>query len=127
LTNKVAIVDSGDAAAQGWLGAAEAAVDGAAHSIEHLLQTHAHVDHVAGLAETKELLPDALIYLHEDDNLLLSSSKAQGVMFGLSCSMPPPADTAVTDGMQLNIGDIQMTVLHTPGDRTLFRLYALLK
>src|SRR5690625_6273413 len=35
-------------------------------TITHLLQTHAHIDHVAGLEETKKVLPLPL-HLHQDD------------------------------------------------------------
>lgn len=37
------------------------------YKVEHILLTHGHPDHVAGLAETARVLPDAKIYLHAED------------------------------------------------------------
>jgi glyoxylase-like metal-dependent hydrolase (beta-lactamase superfamily II) len=61
-TGKAAIIDTGCATAS----LATAKAHGL--TIEYLLQTHAHIDHIAGLAEIKqETLPDAPIYLHPED------------------------------------------------------------
>ena len=58
-TGKAAIIDTGDATAS--LEKAKSL----GLRIEYLLQTHAHIDHIAGLAEIKEsFLPDASIHLH---------------------------------------------------------------
>jgi hypothetical protein len=57
-----AIIDTGDATAS--LQTAKSF----GLRIEYLLQTHAHIDHIAGLAEIKEsLLPNAPIHLHPLD------------------------------------------------------------
>jgi glyoxylase-like metal-dependent hydrolase (beta-lactamase superfamily II) len=44
--------------------------------ITHILQTHGHIDHVAGLAETKHALPKALVYLHPDDRPIYDAAEA---------------------------------------------------
>ena len=36
-------------------------------------------------------------------------------MFGISCSQPPDADVAIADGDTLHVGDIALSVMHTPG------------
>src|SRR5215204_2649595 len=54
--------------------------------------THAHVDHVSGLAQAKRALPSAPIYLHRDDLFLYEQATAHGEMFGLRVETPPPVD-----------------------------------
>lgn len=110
-TGAAALVDCGDGEPERWVQTA------AEHSltIQHLLQTHAHVDHVAGLAVTKALLPDAPVYLHPDDYYILKTSPAQGVAFGFSISSPPSVEVDLSDGQMINVGDLSLRVLHTPG------------
>jgi len=45
-------------------------------SIEAIWQTHAHIDHVLGLAKTKAMVPDAQIHLHPSDRFVAFSSLA---------------------------------------------------
>ena len=105
-------MDAGDTHAEGWMKlAAERGCQ-----ITHLLQTHAHIDHVSGLAESKAALPNALVYLHPDDNFLLKTVRAQGQMFGMGdVTTPEPPDVELVDGMVLQIGELSFEVLHTPG------------
>lgn len=77
-------------------------------------QTHAHVDHVAGLADTKRLL-DVPVHLHPLDRPVLDSAVAAGLMFGLSLDPPPPPDHELSDGQVLSVGGLRFEVLHTPG------------
>lgn len=45
-------------------------------TITSLLQTHGHIDHMAGVRETKDALPDAKIYLHKGDYPLYKQASA---------------------------------------------------
>src|SRR5437762_9223653 len=51
-------------------------------SIKMILLTHAHLDHVTGVAEAKKAL-DVPVWLHKDDNFLYEQVVQQGMMFGL--------------------------------------------
>lgn len=82
--------------------------------LSRVLQTHAHVDHVAGLAETKRLL-DLPIALHPDDAAVYDHAVASGLMFGMKVDPPPPYDEPLADGQRVNVGAIELEVLHTPG------------
>ena len=86
------------------------------HDLEvvKLLQTHAHVDHLAGLKEMKEAT-SAPIYLHPDDQPLYNGASMAGMMFGLRITNPPPYDHAVSDGDVIKVGELSFTVMHTPG------------
>lgn len=84
-------------------------------SIEHILETHGHVDHVAGLAKTRELLTKAPIYLHKDDLQAYSMAPQMGLRYGLNCATLPEPDVFVEDGDSIEVGDLKFAVLHTPG------------
>jgi len=81
--------------------------------ISHILLTHAHVDHVSGVAEAKRRLK-APIYLHPDDQFLYDNAERMGAMFGVAVEQPPPVDHYY-DGAGLAFGDYQIEVRHTPG------------
>ncbi len=76
--------------------------------------THAHVDHVAGVAAVKAATR-APIFLHPDDRPLYDRAGAQGAAFGLAVPDLPPPDRALADGDTLAVGGCRFRVLHTPG------------
>ena len=108
-TGAAAIIDAG-AAPEPFLDFA------AAHGlrVEAIFQTHAHIDHVAGLAATRAKLA-APIYLHPADGPLYANCSAQGAMMGFPCPAPPPVDHALQEGQVLSLGTLRFEVLHTPG------------
>ena len=82
--------------------------------VTHLLLTHAHVDHVSGVAEAKRAL-GAPIYLHKDDLFLYQNAVRTGMMFGLTVEEPPPVDVFYDGEGPIVFGDYQVRVVHTPG------------
>ena len=93
--------------------------------VTDILLTHAHVDHVSGVAEAKRVL-GAPIHLHQDDLFLYQNAVRTGMMFGLTVEEPPPvdrfygegaaADSAdLTKGNPITFGDYEVGVFHTPG------------
>jgi glyoxylase-like metal-dependent hydrolase (beta-lactamase superfamily II) len=46
--------------------------------ITSILQTHGHVDHVCGLRETKNMLPNVPIFAHNDDWYVIKTAPLQG-------------------------------------------------
>ena len=81
--------------------------------VTHILLTHAHVDHVSGVAEAKRAL-NVPIYLHKDDLFLYRSAVKHGMMFGLTVEEPPPVDRYY-DEDPIKFGDYVVDVVHTPG------------
>jgi len=81
--------------------------------VSHLLLTHAHVDHVSGLARAKREL-GAPIYLHRDDLPLYKDAVQHGMLFGMRIEEPPPVDRFY-DSSVITFGDHQVSVHHTPG------------
>ena len=83
-------------------------------SIEKILLTHSHFDHVGGLAEIKEL-SNAPIYIHPDDVPMLNNAVLAAQMWQISIPEPPPADKMINDGDTVAVGNLQLEVMFTPG------------
>lgn len=82
--------------------------------VTHILLTHAHVDHVSGVAQAKRAL-GAPIYLHKDDLVIYQNAVRMGMMFGLTVEEPPPVDRFYEDDAVIAFGDYEVRVAHTPG------------
>ena len=81
-------------------GAILAAVDG--RRVTAVVCTHGHNDHVNAVGEVVAAT-GATAALHPDDRVLWDQSQSE----------PPGADLA--DGQVFTVGDVELTVLHTPG------------
>src|SRR5688572_20267127 len=66
-------------------------------SVRHILLTHAHVDHVTGVAVAKKAL-GVPVYLHSDDLFLYEHAVESGAMFGLQVEPQPPIDVYYRPG-----------------------------
>jgi glyoxylase-like metal-dependent hydrolase (beta-lactamase superfamily II) len=82
--------------------------------IVSVLLTHAHLDHVTGVAAAKRAF-GAPVYLHAADQFLYDAAPQQGAMFGLRVEQPPPVDKHYAEGGSLSFGDFRVDVHHTPG------------
>src|SRR5713226_6400621 len=66
-------------------------------SIRYILLTHAHVDHVTGVAAAKRAL-GVPVCLHRDDLFLYEQAVESGRMFGLRVEPQPPVDLFYSPG-----------------------------
>lgn len=82
-------------------------------SVVHILLTHAHIDHITGVARAKAALA-APVYLHRDDLPLYEHAVEQGQMFGFNVDQPPAVDRFY-DQDPIHFGDYEVRVHHTPG------------
>ena len=82
--------------------------------VTDILLTHAHVDHVSGVAAAKRAL-GVPIHLHKDDQFLYDGAVETGAMFGLTVEQPPPVDRYYEGEGPIVFGDYQVQVKHTPG------------
>ena len=76
--------------------------------------THAHLDHVGGIAAVKRV-HDVPIFLHADDMPLYLAVDRQAAAYGLPFESPPPPESTFADGDVLEVGALRFTVLHAPG------------
>jgi hydroxyacylglutathione hydrolase len=83
-------------------------------SIKTILLTHAHLDHVTGVAKAKGAL-GVPIWLHQADNFLYEQVVQQGLMFGLKVDPQPPVDHFYEGEGPLRFGRCSVRVQHTPG------------
>ena len=83
-------------------------------NVRYILLTHAHVDHVAGVAEAKRAL-GVPICLHRDDLFLYERAEPMGLMFGIRVEPPPPVDHFYAEGEAIAFGGYQARPHHTPG------------
>ena len=108
-TRKAVFIDPGDEVEQLLAFIAAEKLD-----VTHILLTHAHVDHVSGVAEAKRAL-GVPIYLHHDDLFLYDNAVRTGMMFGLTVEQPPPVDVFYEGEGPIVFGDYHVRVVHTPG------------
>jgi glyoxylase-like metal-dependent hydrolase (beta-lactamase superfamily II) len=79
-----------------------------------ILLTHAHVDHVSGVARAKRAT-GARVGVHRDDLFLYNAAVEQGRMFGYSLEPPPPPDFDLAEPGPVAFGDFEAHAHHTPG------------
>ncbi|MCU0661240.1 MAG: MBL fold metallo-hydrolase [Myxococcota bacterium] len=83
-------------------------------TIEAIYNTHAHIDHAGAVATIQSQLKVPFA-LHEEDEPLLDGLSVQARLFGLPPIKTPKADRRLRHGDTVKIGDIEGTVIHTPG------------
>ena len=83
-------------------------------NIEYIILTHGHCDHIGGVEQHKEELPNAKVVAHETEVSMLGDTR-----MNMSDMMGQPvaiaADLTVKDGDTLTVGSMKLKFLHTPG------------
>ncbi|OLE54682.1 MAG: hypothetical protein AUG51_06925 [Acidobacteria bacterium 13_1_20CM_3_53_8] len=93
--------------------------------LQAITLTHAHMDHVGGVAALKRLRPLAKIILHRADEPLykglpeqpawIGIPRSQWAALGFDYEEPPPVDEFWEDGQIYGVGDSEFKVIHCPG------------
>lgn len=90
------------------------AVGDAGLTVERILLTHAHIDHIFGCTAVSEAF-DVGIEVHADDVPLLKNASSQAAMFGFEMPAPPEPANLLTPGEHVEVGGERLDILHTPG------------
>ncbi|MBV6657048.1 MAG: MBL fold metallo-hydrolase, partial [Devosiaceae bacterium] len=109
-TRNAAIVDPG--------GDAEtiiAAVEEADVSVEQVLLTHGHIDHIGGAADVAAHFSVPIVGPERSDAQLIEGVVAQAAMFGVPGVKVPTIDRWLEGGDSVSVGDVAFDVLFTPG------------
>ncbi len=82
--------------------------------LKYIINTHGHIDHIAGNDALKEAT-GAQVLIHELDGEMLTQARHNlSNMVGMPFQFKP-ADRLLKDGDTIEIGNIKLQVLHTPG------------
>ena len=119
-TKRAVCIDPGDDSAS-----IVQAIDKHGFELEVIACTHAHLDHIGGVAALKQLKPAARIMLHQADEFIYQAlpeqpswigiPKSQWAALGFAFAQPPVVDEYFEDGKPLRIGKLEFQVLHCPG------------
>lgn len=108
-TGKAAVVDPG-----GDEERILAEVRKAGLTVEYIICTHGHPDHVCGNRRIKEATGAAII-MHSADAAFFGQADVQNYFSMLGLEPSPPVDRLVEDGDIIEIGEEKLEVIHTPG------------
>ena len=83
--------------------------------VEKILLTHGHFDHISGVAKLQRET-GAKVYLYTDELLFVTDSTLNlGGAFFESSVKPFRVDVPLNDGDTVQLGSLEIQVLHTPG------------
>ena len=119
-TRRALCIDPGEAT-----GEIVGALDRLGLELQAIALTHAHMDHVGGVAALKRARPRAEVILHEADEplyfalpeqpALLGIPREQWRHYGFEYETPPAVERRWQDGEVYEVGDLEFKVLHCPG------------
>jgi len=108
-TKRAVLIDPGDEPAR-ILGALRAS--GA--TLEGIWVTHAHFDHIGGLAAVLRAQP-VPVHMHPLDAPLHEVAVDSALRYGIRIEAPPAADRELAEGGRVKVGSQELTVMHVPG------------
>ncbi len=89
-------------------------VKSAGAKLKAIWLTHAHLDHIGGIAEVLRAW-QVPVYLHPLDRPLFDRGAQQAATYGVPFEQPPAPDRELAEGDVLELGALRFDVLHLPG------------
>ena len=83
-------------------------------NLKYILLTHGHFDHIAGIRPNR-FKNNPQIVMHKADSDWLNNANQYLPMFGMPEITIPKVDVFVDDGDTIQLGSLEIKVLHTPG------------
>ncbi len=108
-TKKAAVIDPG-----GDVDKILAEVEQMGVTVDYVIATHGHPDHVCGNRAIQEAT-GAKIIMHKDDERFFGQDEVKQYFSMLGMEPSPPADIEVEEGDEITIGEEKFQVIHTPG------------
>ena len=108
-SKEAAVIDPGDDADRILHTLAESQL-----TVTLILNTHGHFDHVGANRRLKEAT-GAPLMVHEFDAPMLESLSQSASAWGLLAENSPAPDQFIEDGDSLSVGELSLSVIHTPG------------
>ncbi|MEP7065844.1 MAG: MBL fold metallo-hydrolase [Gemmatimonadota bacterium] len=108
-TNRAVLIDPGDEPAR-----ILAALRATGALLESIWLTHAHFDHVGGLAGVVRAHP-VPVHLHPMDAPLYGVAVDSALRYGIRIEQPPATDRELAEGDTLKVGSEELSVMHVPG------------
>ncbi len=84
-------------------------------TIDKILVTHPHVDHVGAVSELAQSLDVPIIGPHLDDQFWIDNLLVQSKMFNVPCSGKFTPQRWLQQGDHVSVGDLNFDVYHCPG------------
>jgi hydroxyacylglutathione hydrolase len=91
------------------------ALERAGLTLELIVATHAHFDHVGGVREIKEATGAPFLIGELERAVLDVAAERAAILFGVTIPRPPAPDRLLRDGEVLMLGGRPFRVVHTPG------------
>jgi len=101
------------------------AIDKHDFHLQAIACTHAHMDHVGGVAALKKLKPQAKIIIHAADEFIYEAlptqpawigiPRSQWAEYGFNYEQPPKVDEHWSDRQIYKVGELSFRIIHCPG------------
>ena len=91
------------------------AMDREGVSLDKILLTHGHIDHVGGAGAISSLTGIPVLGPQIEDAFLFEGLSSQAQMFGFPPIAPFQPSQWLLDGDRVRVGDLMLDVLHCPG------------
>lgn len=89
-------------------------IEDAGVKVSKIINTHGHIDHIAGAKEMQDKL-GIPFFIHEADMDFLKLVNEQAQMYGMETRGVPEVEGYLNEGDSIEFDDIKLSVLHTPG------------